>query len=300
METNVTSRNTTRSLCEYSSHQIYKHLPKDVKPYVSFGLGLQGGITLFINTLVLVSIRQTNQVRKTSLKTTILLSVHDMIATSFATILMLFFTNYQVQDCKMPSSLLSIDIYLSQLNTSLMCFISLDRFLQVKFSRNYQRQFKSRVSIASLILGILWPVFQLASTNVKSSIVIKFITGVVSLLTNISVIILLLSFNLATFLVLQRHRQQSASLPSNINKKTLRLTQLYIISFAIFKIQIIPVLIILYTTSLPVKTKIIISYIAFNVSKLDGIVNSIIFFCINKTARSYLMKNLQKKKTSPS
>ena len=296
METNVTSRNTTRSLCEYSSHQIYKHLPKDVKPYVLFGLGLQGGITLFINTLVLVSIRQTNQVRKTSLKTTILLSVHDMIANSFATILMLFFTNYQVQDCKMPSSLLSIDIYLSQLNTSLMCFISLDRFLQVKFSRNYQRQFKSRVSIASLILGILWLVFQLASTNV----VIKFITGVVSLLTNISVIILLLSFNLATFLVLQRHKQQSASLPSNINKKTLRLTQLYIISFAIFKIQIIPVLIILYTTSLPVKTKIIISYIAFNVSKLDGIVNSIIFFCVNKTARSYLMKNLQKKKTSPS
>ena len=134
------------------------------------------------------------------------------------------------------------------------------------------------MSIVSLIMCILWRLFQLISSNIKSSILIKFITGVVSLLTNISVSITLLSFNLATFLVLRRHRQQSASLPSNINKKALRLTQLCIISFAIFKIQIIRFLIIWYTTSLSLKTKTIISYAAFDISKLDGIVNSIIFF----------------------
>ena len=156
------------------------------------------------------------------------------------------------------------------------------------------------MSIVCLILGILWPLFQLISSNIRSSIVIKFITGVVSLLTNITVIIILLSFNLATFLVLRRHRQQSASLSSIINKTALRLTQLYVISFAIFKIQIIPFLIIWYTTSLPLKTENIISFKAFNVSKLDGIANSVMFFCINKRARSYLMKKVQKNKISPS
>ena len=156
------------------------------------------------------------------------------------------------------------------------------------------------MSIVCLILGILWPLFQLISSNMRSSIVIKFITGVVSLLTNITVIIILLSFNLATFLVLRRHRQQSASLSLNVNKTALRLTQLYIISFAIFKIQIIPFLIIWYTNKSSTENRSIISFIAFNVSKLDGIVNSVIFFSINKRARSYLMKKVQKNKISPS
>ena len=141
METNTTSTNTTRSLCSYSFHPIFKHLSKDAKSYQSFGLGLQGGITVIINTLVLVSIKQTNQYRKASLKTTILLSVHDIIATSFTATLMLFFSNYHVQDCNVSTTLLSINIYFSQLNTSLMC---LDRFLHVKFSKNYQRQFKTK------------------------------------------------------------------------------------------------------------------------------------------------------------
>ena len=104
METKTTSRNTTRLLCEYSLHQIFNHLPKGIKSFVSFGLGLQGGVTLIINTLALVSIKQTNQDRKASLKTTILLSVHDIIATLFATVLMLFFTNYNVQDCNLSTS----------------------------------------------------------------------------------------------------------------------------------------------------------------------------------------------------
>ena len=137
---NTTNTNTTRSLCSYSFHPIFKHLSKDAKSYLSFGLGLQGGIMVIINTLVLVSIKQTNQYRKASLKTTILLSVH---ATSFTATLMLFFSNYHAQDCNVSTTLLSVNIYFSQLNTSLMCFISLDRFLHVRFSRNYQRQFKT-------------------------------------------------------------------------------------------------------------------------------------------------------------
>ena len=134
---------------------------------------------MIFNIFLLVSIWKTNQDRKASLKTTILLSIHDMISTSFQTILMLFFTNYHVQDCNMSDSLLSINIYLSQLNTSLMSFISLDRYLHVKLSTRYQRQLKNRVSIVSLITAIMWPLSQLISSNIRSSIVIKFITGVV-------------------------------------------------------------------------------------------------------------------------
>ena len=134
---------------------------------------------MIFNIFLLVSIWKTNQDRKASLKTTILLSIHDMISTSFQTILMLFFTNYHVQDCNMSDSLLSINICLSQLNTSLMCFISLDRYLHVKLSKRYQRQLKNRVSIVSLITAIMWPLSQLISSNIRSSIVIKFITGVV-------------------------------------------------------------------------------------------------------------------------
>ena len=123
---------------------------------------------MIFNIFLLVSIWKTNQDRKASLKTTILLSIHDMISTSFQTILMLFFRNYHVQDCNMSDSLLSINIYLSQLNTSLMSFISLDRYLHVKLSTRYQRQLKNRVSIVSLITGIMWPLSQLISSNIRT------------------------------------------------------------------------------------------------------------------------------------
>ena len=123
---------------------------------------------MIFNIFLLVSIWKTNQDRKASLKTTILLSIHDMISTSFQTILMLFFTNYHVQDCNMSDSLLSINIYLSQLNPSLMSFISLDRYLHVKLSTRYQRQLKNRVSIVSLITGIMWPLSQLISSNIRT------------------------------------------------------------------------------------------------------------------------------------
>lgn len=167
--------------------------------------------------------------------TTKMLSTLDIIATTFSAIMFSFFTSYHVQDCNRATLLQSINIYLSQLNTSLMCFISLDRYLHVKRSNNYRTQIKNKVTIYSFVLGILWPIFQFVSSNISSSATVSFVTGAVSLLTNILVINLLISFNFATFLVLWKYRKQ-ASLPSSINKRGLRLSQLYIISFAIFKI----------------------------------------------------------------
>ena len=301
MDVNTTRKNfsdITETLCEYTLHEIYKYMSDDARFYVSIVIGLQGGLTVFINSLVLLSIRQTNQGRKSHLMTTKMLSTLDIIATTFSAIMFSFFTSYHVQDCNRATLLQSINIYLSQLNTSLMCFISLDRYLHVKRSNNYRTQIKNKVTIYSFVLGILWPIFQFVSSNISSSATVSFVTGAVSLLTNISVIILLISFNFATFLVLWKYRKQ-ASLPSSINKRGLRLSQLYIISFAIFKIQIIPFLLIWYTIDVSRKTRTTVAYTAFNVDKLDAIVNSIIFFCVNKIARSYLMAKLRKIKISP-
>ena len=291
--------NITEAFCEYTLHEIYKYIPSNARSYVLTVIGLQGGLTVIINSLVLVSIRQTNQSRKLHLKTTKMLSTLDIIATSFAAIMFSFFTSNYVQDCNIATLLQSINIYLSQLNTSLMCFISLDRYLHVKCSSNYQTQIKNKVTIVSFILGISWPIFQFVSSNIRSSATVLFVTGSVSLLTNISVIILLISFNLATFLVLRKYRKQQASLPSSINKRGLRLSQLYIISFAIFKIQIIPFLLVWYTIDVSTETRTIVAFTAFNVDKLDAIVNSVIFFCVNKIARSYLMRKLRKIKIWP-
>lgn len=301
MDVNTTRKNfsdITETLCEYTLHEIYKYMPDNARFYVSIVIGLQGGLTVFINSLVLLSIRQTNQGRKSHLMTTKMVSTLDIVATPFSAIMFSFFTSYHVQDCNIATLLQSINIYLSQLNTSLMCFISLDRYLHVKRSNNYRTQIKNKVTIYSFVLGILWPIFQFVSSNISSSATVSFVTGAVSLLTNISVIILLISFNFATFLVLWKYRKQ-ASLPSSINKRGLRLSQLYIISFAIFKIQIIPFLLIWYTIDVSRKTRTIVAYTAFNVDKLDAIVNSIIVLCVNKIARSYLMAKLRKIKISP-
>ena len=213
--------NITEAFCGYTLHEIYKYIPSNARSYVSTVKGLQGGLTVIINSLCLVSIRQTNQSRKSHLKTTKMLSTLDIIVTSFSAIIFSFFTSYYVQDCNIATLLQSINIYLRQLNTSLMCFISLDRYLHVKRSSNYRTQIKNKVTMYSFILGILWPIFQFVSSNIRSSATVLFVTGAVSLLTNISVIILLISFNLATVLVLRKYRKQ-ASLLSSIIKRGLR------------------------------------------------------------------------------
>ena len=75
--------NTTEALCEYTSHEIYKVIPGDARSYILIVIGLQGCLTVIINSLVLVSIRQTNQGQKSHLKTTKLLSVLDKLPLRF-------------------------------------------------------------------------------------------------------------------------------------------------------------------------------------------------------------------------
>ena len=81
MDNNTTRQkfsNTTEALCE-----IDKYIPDDARSYVLIVIGLQGGLTVIINSLVLVSIRQTNRGRKSYLKATKMISTLDIIVVHF-------------------------------------------------------------------------------------------------------------------------------------------------------------------------------------------------------------------------
>ena len=113
MDNNTTRQkfsNTTKALCE-----IDEYIPDDARSYVLIVIGLQGSLTVIINSLVLVSIRQTNQGQKSYLQTTKMLSTLDIIASSFSTIIFSLFTSYHVRNCNIATLLQSINIYLSQL-----------------------------------------------------------------------------------------------------------------------------------------------------------------------------------------
>ena len=257
---------------------------------MSLGTIVQYALIVIVN--ILVAIRKTNQHRKPSSKTTMLLSVHDIIVTVFSKSILLVFTNYQMKGCKFSTLLLSFSIYLRQFNTGIICFISLDRYLYVKLSKKYQIQFKSKTTIVSLLMDFLWPLFQLISTNTTSSKTSSFVNEVVSAIINIFVITLVASLNSATFMALRRYKKQAKTKSSTLNKRLLRLSELYIICFVTFKIPLIPFIILWYNPSVALKTKTVLAVTIFNVSELDAIVNSVIFFSRNRIARSYFMKKL--------
>lgn len=257
---------------------------------MSLGTIVQYALIVIVN--ILVAIRKTNQHRKPSSKTTMSLSVHDIIVTVFSKSILLLFTNYQMKGCKFSTLLLSFSIHLRQFNTGIICFISLDRYLDVKLSKKYQIQFKSKTTIVSLLMDFLWPLFQLISTNTTSSKTSSFVNEVVSAIINIFVITLVASLNSATFMALRRYKKQAKTISSTLNKRLLRLSELYIICFVTFKIPLIPFIILWYNPSVALKTKTVLAVTIFNVSELDAVVNSVIFFSRNRIARSYFMKKL--------
>lgn len=115
METNTTVKifaNTTKPVCDFGN-QIYAYLTDNARLYLSLGAVVQCALTVIINILVLVVIVQTNQHRKSSSKTTTMLSMHDIIVTVISKSMLLFFTNYQMQDCKISTLLLSYNFNLS-------------------------------------------------------------------------------------------------------------------------------------------------------------------------------------------
>ena len=93
-------------------------------------------------------------------------------------------------------------------------------------------------------------------------------------------------------LILQRDngtlQKNDLSINSWVTHCTLRLSQFYVICFAVFKVQFVVPLMVVITTNATLKTKILL-YLAFYIlSNFDGIINSIIFFYMNGEGRSYL------------
>ena len=93
-------------------------------------------------------------------------------------------------------------------------------------------------------------------------------------------------------LILQRDngtlQKNDLSINSWVTHCTLRLSQFYVIYFAVFKVQFVVPLMVVITTNATLKTKILL-YLAFYIlSNFDGIINSIIFFYMNGEGRSYL------------
>lgn len=168
----------------------------------------------------------------------------------------------------------------------------MDRYLYVKLSNNYQSQFKSKATIVSLLVGVSWLLFQFISTNNTCSKLSSFVNEIVSAAINNLVIIFVASLNLATFMILRRYKKLVKRLSSGLNGRVLRLSELYILYYALLKIRLIPFTVLWYVPSVTLKTKTVLSVTIFNVWKLDTVVNPVIFFCMNRKARSYFMRKL--------
>ena len=254
------------------------HLKKDEKFYLTLCAESQSVLILIINILVLVSVKQTKQWQDSSMKTTILLLVHHLITTLFANPMLLIFTYIYIKDCRISTFLLSIYIYLLELNTELIYFVSFNRFLHVKLSQTYQRKSKSYISNIALVMGILWPFYEFFSTNMSTFIQVPFVVDIMSLIISMAVIILGVSFNLATFILLCKIKKQTVSVTSCIKKRTFRMSQSYIICFTVFKFPLFICLISWDIKSIAFKTKVLLATTGLIISKLDAIFD-LIFLC---------------------
>ena len=305
MKSNISHKNfillniSSSAFCNIGSF-LYLHLTKDKNFYLRLCAESQGVLILIINIIALVSVKQTKQWQESSLKTTILLLVNHLITTLFENPMLIIFTYLHIKDCRLSIFLLSIYIYLLELNTELICFVSFNRFLHVNLSQTFQRKSKSNMSNVALVMGFLWPFYEFISTNMSTLIEVSFVVDIISLIISMAVVALGVSFNLATFILLHKIEKQTVSVTSCINKRTLQLCQSYIICFTVFKFPIFVSLISWDTKSIALKTKVLLSTTSLIISRLDAVFNSILFFYANPKARCYLMSKLSFRKISSS
>ena len=79
---------------------------------------------------------------------------------------------------------------------------------------------------------------------------------------------------------------------SRINQRTLRLTKIYTIFFAVFKIPYLFFVAISIITEWETTTKTLLYVVINIVSNLDTIATAVTFFFMNKEARCYLTKKI--------
>lgn len=192
MESNISDKNITfisNLVCNIGSF-LYLHLTKTEKSYLLLCAEPQSVLTLIINILALVSVKETKQWQRSSLKETRLLSAFHLITTLFATSMMLTFTYLHIKDYRISTFLLSILLYLLELNKELICFVSFNRFLHANLYQTFQQKSKSNISNVPLVMDILWSLYEFIWTNINRFISVPFVIDIISLIISVKVIIL--------------------------------------------------------------------------------------------------------------
>ena len=119
-----------------------------------------------------------------------------------------------------------------------------------------------------------------------------FVITTIFLIISFALVGLGIAFNFSTFIMLRRHKRQTGSMISCINKHTLRLTKIYTTCFAVFKVPYLFSIAISIITEWETTTKTLLYAVINIASNLDAIANAVIFFFMNKEARCYLTKKI--------
>lgn len=88
-------------------------LERNEKFYLSFTIIVQTVLTMIINALVLVAIKNTKQRKNKSLGTTRLLWIHDIVAALLGRLAILVFLNQEIKNCNIARFLSSVWNYRS-------------------------------------------------------------------------------------------------------------------------------------------------------------------------------------------
>lgn len=131
--------------------------------------------------------------------------------------MLLVFTYFHIKDCRTSVFLLSIHVYFLELHTDLIRFVIFNILLHLKLFQTFQRKSKSNIPNVALAIGILWPFYEFASTNMSTFICVLFVVDIISLIISVAVIILGVSFDLTTFILLRKIKKQTVSVTSCIN-----------------------------------------------------------------------------------
>ena len=266
-------------------------LKKNEKFYLSFIIIVKTVLTMIINTLVLVTIKHTKQRKNRFLRTTRLLSMHDIAAALMGKLFILVLLNQEIKNCNVARFMSSVVVFI-HLNTGIIVFISFDRLLYVKLSQRYQLGFYNKESNIILTAMISFSVLWFIQANIKRFTPFPFVLTTIFLIISFALVGLGIAFNFLTFIMLRRYKRQSGYMVSCINQRTLRLTKIYTIFFAVFKIPYIFSVTIRIVTEWEITTKALLYVVINIISNLDAIVNAVIFFFMNKEARCYLTKKI--------
>ena len=217
-ETNYSVQNISgiRNLqCETTS-SVYLSKEEE-RLYLSFTLIVIAVLTVFMNTLVLVSIKRLKQQKSRFFYTVRLLSMPDITAALLGRSASFLLLNYDIKNCATALFFTSALEFLSYLNTGSISFISFNGFLQVKLSQRYHLRSRNKTSNIILTVIVSSCVSTFIQANLESFMLVPdFIKGN-CMATYIVIVVFEITCNLATSIILPGYKRQVAPIASCMN-----------------------------------------------------------------------------------